>query len=62
MMTISDLIAGLAEMQTLIETPWSVATLVFAFPGTCGQRPADFGTMLKIGHLYGIDCAWRLVR
>lgn len=31
MMTISDPIAGLAEMQTLIETPWSVATLVFAF-------------------------------
>jgi hypothetical protein len=49
MMTISDPIAGLAGMQTLIETPWSVATLVFGFPGTRGQRPADFETMLKLG-------------
>jgi hypothetical protein len=47
-----DPIAGLAptffaEMQTLIETPWSVAMLDFAFPHTRGQRPADFETTLK---------------
>jgi 2-polyprenyl-6-methoxyphenol hydroxylase-like FAD-dependent oxidoreductase len=47
-----DPIAGLAstffaEMQTLIETPWSVAMLDFAFPATRGQRPADFETTLK---------------
>jgi 2-polyprenyl-6-methoxyphenol hydroxylase-like FAD-dependent oxidoreductase len=47
-----DPIAGLAstffaEMQTLIETPWSVAMLDFAFPETRGQRPADFETTLK---------------
>ncbi len=50
----SDPIAGLAsvffaEVQTLIETPWSVATLDFVFPDTRGQRPADFGTTLKFG-------------
>jgi 2-polyprenyl-6-methoxyphenol hydroxylase-like FAD-dependent oxidoreductase len=49
-----DPIAGLAstffaEMQTLIETPWSVAMLDFAFPETRGQRPADFETTLKFG-------------
>jgi 2-polyprenyl-6-methoxyphenol hydroxylase-like FAD-dependent oxidoreductase len=49
-----DLIAELAstffkEMQALIETPWSVATLDFAFPETRGQRPADFETTLKFG-------------
>ena len=48
----SDPIAGLAptffaEMQTLIETPWSVAMLDFAFPHTRGRRPADFETTLK---------------
>ena len=42
----SDPITGLApaffaEMQALIETPWSVAMLDFAFPETRGQRPAD---------------------
>jgi 2-polyprenyl-6-methoxyphenol hydroxylase-like FAD-dependent oxidoreductase len=37
------------EMQTLIETPWSVAMLDFAFPETRGQRPADFETTLKFG-------------
>jgi hypothetical protein len=42
-----DPIAGLAstffaEVQPLIETPWSVAILDFAFPNTRGQRPADF--------------------
>jgi 2-polyprenyl-6-methoxyphenol hydroxylase-like FAD-dependent oxidoreductase len=49
-----DPIAGLAptffaEMQTLIETPWSVAMLDFAFPETRGQRPKDFETTLKFG-------------
>jgi hypothetical protein len=50
----SDPIAGLAptffaEIQTLIETPWSVAILDFVFPDTRGQRPADFETTLKFG-------------
>ncbi|MGZ5874956.1 MAG: FAD-dependent oxidoreductase [Bradyrhizobium sp.] len=50
----SNPIAGLApaffgEVQTLIETPWSVAILDFAFPDTRGQRPADFETTLKFG-------------
>jgi 2-polyprenyl-6-methoxyphenol hydroxylase-like FAD-dependent oxidoreductase len=37
------------EMQTLLETPWSVAMLDFAFPETRGQRPADFEMTLKFG-------------
>jgi 2-polyprenyl-6-methoxyphenol hydroxylase-like FAD-dependent oxidoreductase len=37
------------EMQSLIETPWSVAMLDFAFPETRGQRPADFEMTLKFG-------------
>ena len=50
----SDPIAGLAptffaEVQTLIETPWSVAILDFVFPDTRGRRPADFETTLKFG-------------
>ncbi len=50
----SDAIAALApaffaEVQTLIETPWSVATFDFALPDTRGQRPADFETTLKFG-------------
>ena len=50
----SDPIAGLApaffaEIQTLIETPWSVAIFDFVFPDTRGQRPADFETTLKFG-------------
>jgi len=50
----SDPIAGLAptffaEVQTLIETPWSVAMLDFAFPNTRGRRPADFEMTLKFG-------------
>src|ERR1700688_2976770 len=50
----SDPIAGLAptffaEVQALIETPWSVAILDFVFPGTRGQRPADFETTLRFG-------------
>jgi 2-polyprenyl-6-methoxyphenol hydroxylase-like FAD-dependent oxidoreductase len=50
----SDPIAGLApaffaEVQTLIETPWSVAILDFVFLDTRGQRPADFETTLKFG-------------
>ena len=49
-----DPITGLAptffaEMQALIETPWSVAMLDFAFPETRRQRPADFETTLKFG-------------
>jgi 2-polyprenyl-6-methoxyphenol hydroxylase-like FAD-dependent oxidoreductase len=38
-----------AEVQTLIETPWSVALLDFVFPDTRGQRPLDFETTLKFG-------------
>jgi 2-polyprenyl-6-methoxyphenol hydroxylase-like FAD-dependent oxidoreductase len=50
----SNPIAGLAptfftEVQPLIETPWSVATLDFVFPDTRGQRPADFETSLRFG-------------
>src|SRR4029450_7240904 len=50
----SDPIAALAptffaEVQTLIETPWSVAILDFVFPDTRGQRPADFWTRPKFG-------------
>jgi 2-polyprenyl-6-methoxyphenol hydroxylase-like FAD-dependent oxidoreductase len=41
--------AFFAEVQTLIETPWSVAVLDFVFPDTRGQRPADFETTLKFG-------------
>jgi 2-polyprenyl-6-methoxyphenol hydroxylase-like FAD-dependent oxidoreductase len=37
------------EMQRLLETPWSVAMLDFAFPETRGQRPADFDMTLKFG-------------
>jgi 2-polyprenyl-6-methoxyphenol hydroxylase-like FAD-dependent oxidoreductase len=37
------------EMQSLIETPWSVATLDFAFPETRGKRPADFEMRLRFG-------------
>jgi 2-polyprenyl-6-methoxyphenol hydroxylase-like FAD-dependent oxidoreductase len=49
-----DPIAGLAstffaELQTLIDTPWSVAMLDFVFPDTRGQRPADFEITLKFG-------------
>ena len=36
-------------MQSLIESPWSVATLDFVFPDTRGERPADFETILKFG-------------
>jgi hypothetical protein len=50
----SDPIVALAplfftEVQTLIETPWSVATLDFVFPETRGQRPADFENTLRFG-------------
>jgi 2-polyprenyl-6-methoxyphenol hydroxylase-like FAD-dependent oxidoreductase len=41
--------AFFAEVQTLIETPWSVAILDFAFPNTRGQRPPDFEITLKFG-------------
>jgi hypothetical protein len=48
----SNSIAALApaffsEVQTVIDTPWSVATLDFAFTDTRGQRPADFEITLK---------------
>src|SRR3954447_15710698 len=38
-----------AEVQALLETPWSVAMLDFVFPDTRGQRPADFAATLKFG-------------
>ena len=38
-----------AEVQTLLETPWSVAIFDFASPETRGQRPADFEATLKFG-------------
>jgi hypothetical protein len=41
--------AFFAEVQTLIETPWSVAILDFALPDTRGQRPTDLETTLKFG-------------
>jgi 2-polyprenyl-6-methoxyphenol hydroxylase-like FAD-dependent oxidoreductase len=41
--------AFFADMQALIETPWSVAMLDFAFPDTRGRRPADFEMTLKFG-------------
>jgi 2-polyprenyl-6-methoxyphenol hydroxylase-like FAD-dependent oxidoreductase len=50
----SDPITGLApaffaEVPTLLDTPWSVATMDFIHPSTRGQRPADFETRLKFG-------------
>jgi hypothetical protein len=36
-------------MQALLETPWSMATLDFAFPETRGRPPADFAATLKFG-------------
>jgi 2-polyprenyl-6-methoxyphenol hydroxylase-like FAD-dependent oxidoreductase len=41
--------AFFAEVQTVLETPWSVAMLDFALPETRGQRPADFETTLNFG-------------
>jgi 2-polyprenyl-6-methoxyphenol hydroxylase-like FAD-dependent oxidoreductase len=38
-----------AEVQAIIDTPWSVAVFDFVFPDTRGQRPADFETTLKFG-------------
>jgi hypothetical protein len=35
--------------QSLIDTPWSVATMDFVFPDARGQRPADFEATLKFG-------------
>jgi 2-polyprenyl-6-methoxyphenol hydroxylase-like FAD-dependent oxidoreductase len=37
------------EIQTLIETPWSVAMLDFAFLETRGKRPAEFERTFKFG-------------
>jgi 2-polyprenyl-6-methoxyphenol hydroxylase-like FAD-dependent oxidoreductase len=38
-----------AEVQAVIDTPWSVAVFDFVFPDTRGQRPADFEVMLRFG-------------
>jgi 2-polyprenyl-6-methoxyphenol hydroxylase-like FAD-dependent oxidoreductase len=51
---VSDPVAELAprffaEVQALLETPWSVAMLDFAFPETRGERPADFAATLNFG-------------
>ncbi len=37
------------EVPSLIETPWSVATMDFVFPDTRGQRPGNFEATLKFG-------------
>jgi 2-polyprenyl-6-methoxyphenol hydroxylase-like FAD-dependent oxidoreductase len=39
--------AFLAEVPTLLETPWGVAEFDFALPETRGERPADFDFRLK---------------
>ena len=41
--------AFFSEVQAVIDTPWSVATLDFASPDTRGQRPTDFENTLKFG-------------
>jgi len=41
-----------AELQALLDTPWSVATLDFAFPETRGQRPADMEMRLRVGGVF----------
>ena len=41
-----------AELPALLDTPWSVATLDFAFPETRGQRPADFEMRIKVGAVF----------
>ena len=47
---IGELASALFEgVQSLIETPWSVAISDFMFPDTRGQRPPDFDTTLKFG-------------
>jgi 2-polyprenyl-6-methoxyphenol hydroxylase-like FAD-dependent oxidoreductase len=38
-----------ADVQALIETPWSVAMFDFVFPTTTGTRPVDLETRLKFG-------------
>jgi 2-polyprenyl-6-methoxyphenol hydroxylase-like FAD-dependent oxidoreductase len=53
---ISDPLAGLASAfftgaGALIDTPWALAAVAdFAFPGTEGQRPADFEDRLTFGN------------
>ena len=48
--SISELAPTFFEaVQSLIETPWSVAISDFMFPDTRGQRPPDFETTLKFG-------------
>jgi hypothetical protein len=39
--------AFFAEIQPVIETPWGVAKADFIFPGTTGERPADFEATMK---------------
>ncbi len=34
-------------IQSVIETPWGVAKADFVFPGTTGERPADFEATMK---------------
>lgn len=41
--------AFFADIQPLLEQPWSIAMLDFAFPQTRGNRPADFERRLKFG-------------
>lgn len=41
--------AFFADIQPLLEQPWSIAMLDFAFPQTRGNRPADFEKRLKFG-------------
>lgn len=38
-----------AEMDVLLETPWSVANFDFVFPETRGKPPANFAATLKFG-------------
>jgi 2-polyprenyl-6-methoxyphenol hydroxylase-like FAD-dependent oxidoreductase len=41
-----------AELQALLDTPWSVATLDFAFPETRGERPPDMELRLRVGAVF----------
>ena len=41
--------AFLAEVPSIIETPWSIANLDFVFPDTRGQRPPDFEASMRFG-------------
>jgi 2-polyprenyl-6-methoxyphenol hydroxylase-like FAD-dependent oxidoreductase len=41
--------AFFADIQPLLDQPWSIAMLDFGFPQTRGNRPADFDRRLKFG-------------